>query len=485
MRRSESGNILIMVLLVVTVLLALVALTVDVGFGLVAKQEAIKAAELSADRSVDEMYVPDYQPIVLPPGDSPAIPGLDPTRWASQFRETIARDAARNLGALHQVGLDTSGGAPYNPDIQSNGNNLASGDIRIGNWNKTAAGPFVDVDPHRAFTFAPAPADVLANADLSRAMEVSVRRVSAPRVGGVSEGDNPIPTYFTADPIEIYAPLIAKLDPAAAIGPGAVVPVSDGTTAVTGAMPLSLRHVGTVRRIRPGPAANITTTAWLTSNNPAMMVRVRVTRSGAAATGGGVPYAGTIYWVSYPGVGNSFNRVRRVLSFLGQRPAPIGGEPMTAPPIVPLDRLNNGPGQGDGGALSNAQMLTLWNAFFNPALNNRFVNRTWILPVVINGGANNRRVIGFVRVYCEAARTQVVGGNRIIELDLRLAPSCSGRNVGAYGALSRITLPRPVPAAVQTAHYTLMWDTDPVDGIRAGPRAFGTVCVSRTADYYR
>jgi hypothetical protein len=484
MRRADSGNILIIVLLVITVLLALVALTVDVGFGLVTKVEAVKAAELSVDRSVDEMYVPDYQAVVIPPGDSPAIPGLDPGLWASQFREATSRDAARNLGALHQVGLDTAGGTPYNPDIQLNNNNLASGDIRIGNWNKTAVGPFVNMDPHNAFTFQPAPADILVNADLSRAMEVSVRRVTAPRVVGVNEGDDPIPTYFTANPIEIHTPLISKLDPAAVIGPGAIVPVSDGTTAVTGAMPLSLRHVGTVQRVRPGPVANITTTTWLTSNNPAMMVRVRVTRSGAAATGGGVPYAGTIYWVSYPGVGNNFNRVRRVLSFLGQRPAPIPGEPQTAPPIVPLNRLNNGPGQGDGAALTNAQMLTLWNVFFNPALNNRYVNRTWILPVVINGGANNRRVIGFVRVYCEAARTLVVGGNRVIELDLRMAPSCSGRNVGTFSALSRTTPPTVVPAAVQTAHFNLMWVTD-VDGIRAGPRAFGVVCASNPADYHR
>jgi hypothetical protein len=274
------------------------------------------------------------------------------------------------------------------------------------------------------------------------------------------------------------------LDPAAVIGAGAIVRMSDGNTAITGAMPLSLRHVGIVRRIRPGPAANISTTTWLTSNNPAMMVRVRITRSGTAATGGGVAYAGTIYWVSYPSAGSSFLRVRRRLAFLGQRPAPVPGEPMEAPPSVALNRLNNGPGQGDGGALSNANMLTLWN-FFNPAGANRYVNRTWVVPIVVNGGVNNRRVIGFARVYCEAARTFITGGNRVIEVDLRLAPSCSARNSGTLNSLARMTPAVVAPAAIRTAHLNVCWITDPVDGIRVGPRPFGFACANATVDYHR
>jgi len=484
MKRRETGNVLIFVLLTLMALLATLALAIDIGVQLATKQQAVSAAEMAAARAASELYVPDYTGLTLPAGDGAAVPGLDDDRWASQFTEGAARTAAQDLGSGHIVGW-TSAGAPYSPDIQANDGNLDSGDIRLGTWVKAAGG---------AFSFAPSPGTISTNADLARAIEVVVRRESAARVAGVSEGDNPIPVSFAqvlgVTETQVRAPILVKLDPAAVIGEGAVLPMSDGNTAVTGVVPMALRHVGTVQRVRPGPLTDITTTSWITAADPAMMVRVRITKDGSTASGGGVAYAGTIYFVSFPSGlgGNRKVRLERRLAFITQKPAAVAGYTLEAPPAVWIGLALEGPGEGDGGPLNNNDMDQYWDDFFDPAGNNRFVNRTWVLPVVANGGANNREAMGFLRVYCEAARELSIGpgaGDTIIEVDLRLAPSASARNSGTLNSLARLATPVTAPAALLTSHFDLFWETDLIDGVRAGPRPFGVSCVSVTAAYHR
>ncbi|HXX94172.1 MAG TPA: hypothetical protein VEN81_11100 [Planctomycetota bacterium] len=483
MRTNQSGGVLIFVLIAMIAIVATVALAVDIGLQITVKEQSIAAAEMSAARGVSELYVPDYVALTLPANDGATIPGLDDDKWASQFQGNAARSAAHDLGAEHMVGW-TASGTPYAPDIQLNGGNLDAGDIRLGNWIKSAGGPF---------GFVPSPATVSANADLARAIEVVVRRESAAKVPGVSEGDDPIPVtfgrIFGVTGTQVRSTIVVKVDPAAVVGEGAVVPTSDGSTAVTGAMPLALRHVGTVQQVRPGPAANVSTTAWITAADPATMVRIRITKDGSASNGGGVAYAGTLYFVSFPSLlgGNRKVRLERRLAFMAQKPSPVAGETMEAPPSVWIGSTLNGPGEGDGGPLNNNDLSGYWSAFFDPAGNNRFVNRTWVLPVVANGGANDRQAIGFLRVYCEAARLLQIGngqGDSIIEVDLRLAPSASARNSGTLNSLNRLSTPVAAPAALLSSHFGLFWETDAIDGVHAGPRSFGVSCASATATYH-
>jgi hypothetical protein len=474
---NRTGAVLIYVLAVITVMLGALAFVVDLGFVLITRDDGIKAAELCATRAVSEMYVPDYVDVQLPPDDDAGIPGLDPDQWWSQFKETVARDAAHDLGTQHAVGF-VDPGVPYNPNIHVNADNFATGDILIGTWDKTPGG---------GFSFSIGGADVLTNNDLGRAMRVAVRRVATPENPDVSEGDNPTPVMFAkflgvTQPSSNAMIVTVKLDPAAVIGAGAVVPMSDGNSSVTGSMPLALRRAGTVQRVRPVPVTNITVTDWIRASDPSWMVQVRVTRDGTAASGGGVPFAGTAYWVSYPSGlgGTSLERIERRLGFLGQLPSSTIPNP-EAPPQVYLSRVLNGPGQGDGGSLSSpADINDLWDTFFSGA-NNRFINRTWIVPVV----NESQETIGFTRVYCEDARLGGPDSDKYIELDLRLAPSCSSRNSGTMTSLSRLNPPISPPAAVVSAHYDLFWLTDGADNIRIGPLPFGVGCVPVTAEYRR
>ena len=248
---------------------------------------------------------------------------------------------------------------------------------------KSAGGPF---------GFAPSPGAISTNADLARAVEIVVRRENTAKVPGVSEGGNPIPVSFArilgVTGTQVRTPILVKLDPAAVVGEGALLPTSDGDTAVTGVMPLALRHVGTVERVRPGPVADITTTDWITAADPATMVRIRITKDGSSENGGGVAYAGTIYFVSFPS---------SLRANMAQKPTTIVGLTTEPPPAVWIGLPLQGPVEGDGGPLNNNDMDGHWNDFFNPAANDRFVNRTWVLPVVANGGANDRQAIGFLR----------------------------------------------------------------------------------------
>jgi hypothetical protein len=129
MRRKQSGSVLIFALLSMIAILATVALAIDIGTQIATKEQAIAAAEMSAARAASEMYVPDYQALILPPGDGPTVPGLDDDKWASQFQGDTVRAAARGLGAEHVVGWNESG-IPYAPDLKTNLKNLDS-DIRV------------------------------------------------------------------------------------------------------------------------------------------------------------------------------------------------------------------------------------------------------------------------------------------------------------------------------------------------------------------
>lgn len=431
------GQAALFALLVLTVLLGIFAFGLDIGAQLLAKQQAIGAAENAAHRGAAEMFDPDYEP----------TGGIADDRWFTTFNEADFRGATRDLAGRNEAGWNPDGSV-YHPDVHLNNDNLANGDIRMGRWERSG----------RSFVFNPSPADVTDDADIPRAAETTVRRTQDPEIPGVREGANPVPFIFGrinapgSSGLDVHTRVRVNLVPAAVIGRGTLVPTYGGGTAVTGVMPMRLRQNRRVRR-------------WIRTADPTDLRTFRIQRRRSRA--------GQIDFSDFTGGGDA--RVLRTLRWLGQRPTPFRGR-SEPPPRVALDSTL---------ALERLSRVNFFTAF--RILRWRFLRRTWILPVTRRG----RIVVGFLRVYCEDVIDTDLPNE--MELELRLAVSACARNSGTITSRARMFDPPSLPSG----RTLKIWSRDYWESARVGSddfylggrltyygaRPYGGVCATVTVDY--
>lgn len=426
MRRGERGAVLVLFVLFLIPILAFLALGLDYGGALVAKQQGLGASESAGRAALAELWAPDYLPLDVYEDDGSAIPGDGVPDWPRLVRSLQARQAAADLATLHDFGprlevvrededdliVHVRPGAPdperghaYVPDIQLNLENDPEGDILFGAWV----------------------------AGLPSTIEVVLRRSPDARIEGVREGDNPLGfTFGRTLPLYEEGPGVGN--PARWRNRGIGLRVA----ATVSLAPAAEIPPGIVVAFRPRDA----------DGDPETLEEERFGRAGVLPVA--IDLSAVSSWFSTPAAGpldltlgeawffvDLGAPLSELLAFLaGSQEVPQTGE--AAPRAVRR-----------GEALSVATEDSFAPLAF---LSGRFRRCLWTVPVVNNSA--ERVVVGFLRVFAVDVAAST----------LRLAPAPSGYPRFALGV---------VPAG------SFGWDA--LDPRR--PASYGVVCVPLTVRY--